>query len=325
MIRLSLDIGFSSTKVAVLNDGVLTFFKEQNAICKLGSVGGYTGKEKNVIEFNGEYYLIGLSALQYPDASVMNVLDYDAMKLISPLVAKKYLRNYDIDDVDYVSFSLSQAFMNFSTDYREHMVATLGLPPEKVLLAPQGAAAKVAIDSIGLDVDDPSHKDSYKNYLLIDIGYNTIDVCNVIDGSLMMDCIVGHPHVGAILIAEEVQKEIKEKFDLNLTLPRVRNILEAKIYQRRDKIYNCEEIVQTAVSNYLDTLHDFLEENYGERINNISNIIILGGGAELIKINMQKFEALYGKGFVLFPTIEGSATFYNAIGGNYIKPPKKSE
>lgn len=98
-IRLSLDIGFSSTKVAVMNDGVLTYFKEQNAICKLGSVGGYSGKEKNVIEFNGEYYLIGLSALQYPDASIMNVLDYDAMKLISPLVAKKYMRNYNIDDI----------------------------------------------------------------------------------------------------------------------------------------------------------------------------------------------------------------------------------
>lgn len=317
-IRLSLDIGFSSTKVAVLNDGVLTFFKEQNAICKLGSVGGYTGKEKNVIEFNGEYYLIGLSALQYPDASVMNILDYDAMKLISPLVAKKYLRNYNIEDVEAVSFSLSQAFIDFSADYKEHMIATLGLPPEKVLLAPQGATAKVAIDNIGLDVDDPSHKDSYKNYLIFDIGYNTIDVCRIVDNSLMPADIIGYSHVGAVLIAEEVQKAIKEKYDLDLSLPRVRNVLEAKIYQKRDKVYNCEEIVKSAVSNYLDTLHDFLEKNYGECLDNIQNIIILGGGAELIKNNMEKFESMYGKGFVLFPTIEGSATFYNAIGGNFI-------
>jgi len=318
-IRLSLDIGFSSTKVAVLNDGVLTFFKEQNAICKLGSVGGYTGKEKNVIEFNGEYYLIGLSALQYPDASVMNVLDYDAMKLISPLVAKKYMRNYNLDDIEFISFSLSQAFLDFSKDYKEHMIATLGLPPEKVLLAPQGATAKVAIDNIGLDVDDPSHKDSYKNYLIVDIGYNTIDVCNVIDGSLMPADISGFSHVGAILIAEEVQRLIKEKYDLDLSLPRVRNILETKIYQRRDKIYNCEEIVKTAIENYLDTLHSFLEEHYGTRMDAISNVIILGGGAELIKLNISKFEEFYGKGFVLFPTIEGSSTYYNAIGACYLK------
>lgn len=202
------------------------------------------------------------------------------------------------------------------------MTASLGLPADKVRLAPQGATAKVAIDNIGLDVDDPSHKDSYKNYLLIDIGYNTIDVCNIIDGALMPADIIGYSHVGAVLIAEEVQKEIKSKYNLDLSLPRVRNILEAKVYQKREKIFDCHDIVQTAVSNYLDTLQKFLEEHYGSRLDAISNVIILGGGAELIKLNIEKFESMYGKGFVLFPTIDGSATFYNAIGGTYLNQPK---
>ena len=320
-IKLSLDIGFSSTKVAVLRDGILTFFKEQNAVCKLGNKGGYTGDEKNIIEFNGDYYLIGLSALQFPDSEVINDLSYDNIKLLSPLVAKKYMRNYNIDEIDYVAFSLSSAFLDFSQDYKEHMVASLGLPESKVKLAPQGATAKIAIDNIGLDVDDPSHKDSYKNFLIVDIGYNTIDVANVIDGSLMPGDIRGYERVGACLIAEDVQENIKKNLGLDLSLPRVRNILETKVYKRRDKIYDCHEIVQQAVEKYFATLHDFLEQHYADRLDAISNVIILGGGAELIKLNKEKFEQYdgYGENFVLFPTIEGSATFYNAIGACYLK------
>jgi hypothetical protein len=320
-VRLSLDIGFSSTKVAVLRDGVLRFFKEQNAVCKLGNKGGYTGDEKNIIEFNGDYYLVGLSALQFPDSDVINDLSYDNIKLLSPLVAKKYMRDYNLDEIEYVSFSLSSAFLNFSQDYKEHMIASLGLPEDKVKLAPQGATAKVAIDNIGLDVDDPSHKDSYKNFLIIDIGYNTIDVANVIDGSLMPSDIKGYEHVGACLIAEEVQASLKKNFALDLSLPRVRNILETKVYKKRDKIYDCHEIVQEAVGNYFDVLHNFLEDNYADRLDAISNVIFLGGGAELIKLNKEKFEQYdgYGSNFVLFPTIDGSATFYNAIGACYLK------
>lgn len=316
MIKIGMDFGFGDSKIAINNDGNLTWFKETNAITKLGDKSAdvqYTGQEKNVVEFKDSYYLVGKSALQYPDAQVMNVMDYESIKVISPIIAKKYLVNNKMADFDQISFTLSSAFKKYSADYKEFMATELDIPIEKVRIIPQGAGCKIAIDRIGLDPDNPSLKNMYKNYIIVDIGFNTIDVSNVIDGSLMPEDIKGYEHEGICLVAEKVVKAFKDEYDLNISVPRARSIIYDKLLKVREKVYDASAIVEKAIDEYLDHLKQFLEKFYGDRLDVISNVIFFGGGAEVIRSHKSKWESLFGKGdFAVLPA--SNSEYYNALG-----------
>ena len=99
MTRICFDIGFSGSKVATLTNGTLSFSKEQNAICDLGTENfdAFTGKEKDIIAFNGHHYIVGKSALQKNDAKIQKVADYETMRQITPIVATKYLKDYKVN------------------------------------------------------------------------------------------------------------------------------------------------------------------------------------------------------------------------------------
>jgi len=316
MIKIGMDFGFGDSKIAINQDGKRTWFKETNAITKLGtknSEAKYTGEEKNVVEFKDNYYLVGKSALQYNDASVMNIMDYESIKTISPIIAKKYLANKDYANFDLISFTLSSAFKKYSADYKEYMATELDIPMDKIRIIPQGAGCKIAIDKIGLDPDNPSLKSGYKNYLIFDIGFNTIDVSNVIDGFLMPEDIKGYEHEGVCLVAEEVVKQFKEVYDLDISVPRARSIIYDRLLKVREKVYDAEEIVEKAIDKYLDHLKMFMEKFYGERMDTIDNIVLFGGGAEVIRSHKAKWESLFGKGdFVVLPA--SNAEFFNALG-----------
>lgn len=320
--RICFDVGFSSIKVATLIDGQIRYFKELNALSDLGSgnYNAYTGNERDIVAFNGKHYIVGKAALQAKDKRIISMNDFESMCFAAPIIATKYLRDFNPDEVEYICFTLSSAFLDKSKEF--HTKLSEALPEygsaKKIKLLPQGAGTKKSIDSIGLDVDNPTYKDSYKNYLIVDIGHNTIDVANVIGGSLIPDDIKGYEHTGAVLIAEEIQKQIKSKFDVDLNLDRVKAVIEDKNFKIRSDIYDCTEIVQKAVELYLEVLKDFLEKNYKDEMNAISNVLLCGGGAEIIRDNSNQWKEYFGEGFMIMPKVPGSSTFYNALGGLYL-------
>lgn len=315
--RLCIDIGFGDTKIAEMVDGVISSYKkETNAIAQLADetdVIKYTGTEKDVVKFHDKFYLVGKDALQYPDVSVMEVMDYDTMCKISPLIALKYINKSD--EYEQITFTLSSAFRNYSEDYRNHLVNELNMPKEKVKIIPQGAGCKVTIDNIGLDLGNPSSKSTYKNYLIIDIGFNTIDVAAVIGNSLMPGDIKGHQGEGVVNVAKYVVEKFKGQ-GIGLSISRARSILYDGAYKVRDKVYDCRDYIKAGIDEYLDHLKLFLENNYGNRMDAIDNVIIFGGGAELIKNNSEKWKTLFGEGFMITPVVD--AEYYNAVGGLFI-------
>lgn len=320
MYKISLDLGFGATKITTDKDGVVTWFKETNAITKLGVKSDdieFTGREKNVVEFNGAYYLVGTSALQYPDATVMNVLDYDSIKLISPIIAKKYLDKMEAPD--QIVFSISSAYRKFSKDYKDYLSEQLGIESSRIKILPQGAGCKVALDHVGLDPNSPTNKNDYKSYLIVDIGFNTADVSVVIDGELDPFDIKGYEHEGVVKIAEKVQKQLKSEHDLEISIPRVRTLLDTKILKVRGKTYDCTNMIYKATEEYLTEFKDFLEKYYGDRMDVINNVILFGGGAELVKLHKDHWDELFdtkGSKFMVAPVSDSE--FYNSIGGIYI-------
>lgn len=322
-VRICFDVGFSSTKIASISneDNIPTYSKELNVVSDLGSENfdAYKGNEKDIVAFNGKHYIVGKAALQTKDQRIMKTTDFDSMKEVTPIVATKFLKNYKPDDVEYICFTLSSAYLGNSKEFHNYLTEMLPDYNGKIKLIPQGASIKRALDNIGLDVSNPSYKNSYQNYIIVDMGFNTIDVATVINGALIPEDIQGYTHTGAVLIAEEVQKQIKNTFDITLDMNRTKAVLEDKSFKQKGEVYNCKDIVNKAVNLYLEVLRDFLEKNYGDEMKAISNVLLAGGGAEIIRDNMDQWNEYYKEGFMIIPVTIGSATYLNALGGLYIK------
>lgn len=156
----------------------------------------------------------------------------------------------------------------------------------------------------------------FTNYLGIDIGFNTIDVFQVVDGTVVGTDVKGYVNYGVCKIAGAIQEFIKQKHSIDISLPRARQAIYDKGITIRGQIIDLKVVISQAVKDYVEFLHKFLEAEFGGVMNSVSNIIIFGGGAEIIKSEQEVWNSFYNKNFVRFP--EKFSEYYNALGCLYV-------
>lgn len=323
---LSCDFGFGHSKVALMENGVIVQkMKELDSVVELDTETSYSDLKiinDDIIEYDGKKFLVGGNALQAvsKNAHVLDVSDYKTFRYVTPLLLKKYMKKFK-GDFNRIVLSISYAFLKESGDYRKYVSDKTGIPVSHLSILPQSAAGKLTIDNLGLDINNPSTKSQYINYLIIDGGFNTLDISLVINGKLMPVNIKGYPGMGVVKIAEQVIPHIKDLTGKDISISRARQLIENRRYVLRGKPYDLSEFIDTAVNAYIVSISKFLEENYAEQMDNIDHIIIFGGLAELIRSKMDVWNSLYQKNFVLIPA-EG-AEYYNVIGGLFFQPKSK--
>jgi hypothetical protein len=324
---LGLDPGFGDCKIGLMVDGVIKeHIKEVNAIAKLpdDSNSGikYTGKEKNVIKYDNAWWLVGSGATEMPDSTVFNIDSFEALQKISPLLVKKGFQRYSEDpeggaDIDLLVVTISMAYLDKAEDYKRFLSDNIPFSKDKIRVIPQGAGCKIALDNIGLNINDPSRKKTIPSYLGLDIGFSTIDVFPVINGSIMGGGIKGYPGLGITKVAQYVQSEIKNNYKIDIGLTRVKEAMYEGRLSQRGNIYELKKFIDEGITKYISALHDFLEENYGDQLSSMSNVVIFGGGAEVLKTKKEIWDALYSKDFVLMPETESE--FYNCLGALFFR------
>lgn len=322
MKRLSIDVGFGDVKVSYMDtDNTVKPSREKHLglIAKLGDHEGDESSSGNFVDYEGLSYVIGTPALQIKGSNQMKMETYEEFKELSPIIIKKHLRDHS--DVDQVIISLSLAFEEHAGEYKEHICEKLGLKPENVFLLPQGVGAKLAIDNAGFNLEDISFKANLFNYIMIDIGYNTIDIINVVDGFLIKNGITGYPEMGVVKIVKSILEEIRSGSDDNMKVL-TEGIIKSSLTNNgqvssRGLKFDLTEYIQKATLSYIEDFVKFFEKEYSEQLNSIEHIILIGGGAELINIEVyrKKFDEYYKHDFVKVPVT--GAEYYNAVGGLY--------
>lgn len=319
MVKVSIDAGFGSCKIAVCDNGVITeMYKETMSYVELPSedkLGGqkYDDKDTDIIRsVDGKVYRIGESAKLEYDKKLINVIDYKTMKLAAPLLVKKYLRKYPRADQFLVSLSL--AFSAKQEEFQQSIDTETQLG-NKLIIVPQSCMAKVALDNIGLDIDNPTAF-PYKNYLLLDIGFNTVDSAVIINGRTTPTDRGGFEGEGVCKLATYVQQQIQEQLGYERPFPEMRDILFDRGFSVRGKFIDCSKIIDEGTKFYLNELYKFIEAKYGKKLDMLPNMVLVGGGAELIKLHIDFFNNLYDKEFALTPKTK--AEFYNTLGALYL-------
>jgi plasmid segregation protein ParM len=146
-----------------------------------------------------------------------------------------------------------------------------------------------------------------KTYLVLDIGYNTVDVLAVSEGSADPQISDMTRGAGVCRICKDLKKELKAK-DIELSDPLVKKaLIEKKVFYCGEAI-RLEEIIGELAADYAESLFYDLTADFGEFLSKTEKLIIAGGGAYYVR---EYFVEKYKSKFIHVP---GKAEFSNARG-----------
>jgi len=223
--------------------------------------------------------------------------------------------------INKLSLGLSPAMMDKFNDYKNFISEELNFESSKLDIFIQGVSCHYTYYELGLDIDSPNKDliETSKNYVGVDIGFNSLDFYICVDGSLLDYGIKGFFKKGVCIITNNLKKHIKETYGTDLSDVEVKEILMTYSYKKRGQLIDLSHVIEGYIIEYLTATMDLIEDEYGVQMNKMDNVIIFGGGAQMLKSAQEKLpqiskkiEELYGTDFMLIPKTD--AEYYNSIG-----------
>lgn len=307
---LSIDVGSGDIKVATYVDGRINKTKEINAVAKLPAESLINPDESDdLVELGNDKFLVGKTAVHMRKSSQFNTDSYDDIKMISPVIVKKFIKL--LPDFDFIAFDISLAYMKKAGELATHITSSLGLEASKVVIIPQGIGCKMAYQWKG-DSINGNTSSVVNSFFGVDIGFNSIDVFQVINGKLTSDGVDGVEQSGIIKIAQGLVEFCKPVADIPVSMAK-EAILTKSISVFGKVIPGVAEELEKLKETYTEVVYKFLYDKFKDIISVSEGIIFFGGGAELIRKNLLANKD-FGEGFVQVPELP---EYYNAIGNIY--------
>lgn len=309
---LSIDVGSGDIKVTLYTDGKLDFKKEINAVAKLPSdtlVG--PDQSEDLVQLDGVNYYVGKSAIHMRKTSQFNTDSYEDIKAISPIIVKKWINA--MPDFDFIAFDISLAYMTKAGELATHITNSLKLPAEKVVIIPQGIGCKMAYQWKGMSIDGNTSA-NVNSFFGVDIGFNSIDVFQVINGNLTSDGVAGVEQAGIVRIAQGLIEFCKNAGISDIPVSMAKEaIINKSLTVMGKPVEGIAEQIRTLKNRYVESVYKYLHDNYLDIIKVSQGLIFFGGGAELVREDLISNKE-FGEGFIQVPE---KPEYYNALGNIY--------
>lgn len=312
---LAIDVGYGSVKCCYTNSqGIRRYEKYISAVGKVGA--SSVVNDTNAFSFNGQMYYLFDTALKLPNDQLLDLQTYDDLKEASPIIISYLLKKYKVD-YDKIVLGLSMAMVENSKDYLNYLTTHLALPEEKFLLIPQGIGSKIAYDKYNRNPEDPTQFNDVriKNFLGVDIGFNTVDVYQTIGGVTSGQTCKGMKGEGVCVVAFGLIDRIRMDTGIEISLQHAKEILESGVLVHRGSTYDYSSVILDLIKKYLVNLVQLLEDNFSKVIDNMDSILFVGGGAALLKKYKSsidsEIEKYYKGDFIVIPEIP---EYFNVLG-----------
>ena len=237
MIKIAIDLGYSSTKIEYSDK----LYKIPTAISYAGSVGLDYG-ENNVYDFEGEKFVVGK-----PSETSFVTTDYKFLYKFAPLIIYHICKtlNIPLSDV-HISTGLAISDWNKRNEFKERIEKYSTINNDAVNFSiiniiPQGAGAFYDYKKL-VDPDVVS-----KNIYLIDIGYNTINTLFFENGKPVRDKASAHVGSGVTTIIQDFNKWLEHKYNMSFSEQE-----SLKYYIKKRFVY--QGIEQSEVTDKIDEL-----------------------------------------------------------------------
>ena len=321
---LAVDLGYSNVKVAYYNeDGVLSFDKYISAIAKVPDP--LEPDNDILFQLGTDYYVIGSNALNVPRSYQLNLEKFEDLEAAYPVWINYLLEKYQNKDnpFEHVIIGLSLAFKDRTDELLKTLNESLMVDkPDYFICLPQGLSCKVAYQEFGLNLRNDTSKSNKKllNFMIIDGGYLTIDVCTVLERKASAGAAIGIPNTGVINISIALRDYLYKQFGMTITLKEAQVIVDSGDgkFKKRGREYDVHAEVDEFTRQYLINILNLLEKNFPEELDSgIEKILIVGGLSHFFRkfLGDQKFvkevEKHFPVSFLAIPEYDGE--FYNVV------------
>ena len=281
-----LDIGFGDKKESKRSEG------NKIKSSKSPSIIAYASDEAiDMPMFEGKRYYIGESALVSDSSRIIDMTGYEQLEELSPLFIWEFLdnNNLEVEDIDKLVIGLSFAHIKNAKKYIKRIskfkvngkVYDLS---DKIILLPQGVGAKYTIEEFYQNIP--------KNYLIIDLGFLTLDSVDIINNTVRPENVSGEQGLGVIKIARNIQEYIAEEFNEHISIKEAKEILIDKSYYISGKEHDLSEVINAFSTKYTKMIMSYLEKKHDRDFKKYKKIFFVGGGAHFIKKTKDIIEVL---------------------------------
>lgn len=265
---LAVDVGYGYTKYACEK----VSGKFPSAVAHVPAVTGFG--ESSAYTFNGSCYLVGEDAVW---SDTISTRTEDFLENYSPLLIYHLFKKENIKSVDMLCVSLSIAEFKSKKDTLaaacRNFTVNGEIYKQEVKVYPQG---------LGIWV----YAGSPANALIVDIGFNTLDVLTVADGRPRPENSFSFSNKGAGLITDAVNSWINANFQGNSLSPVMADkiLLNGGKFKIFRKEYDLSEFLDKQKRIFAnDVLSAVLSESrLKDILSYIDEFIVAGGGAYFI-------------------------------------------
>ena len=266
-MKIAVDIGFGSTKF-IYNEA---FIKFPSAISKLKSSQADIDQAE-VLEFNGSKYLVGDNAIR----NALTTKDYYFLEKYSPLLLYKAFELAKIDNTKQITLATGLSLMHWSkrAEFAEMLtdfIVNKNRVQVNVKLIPQGKG-------IYIDYISKHHHLQKELVLVVDIGYNTLDVIPFEHGKAIASEAWASPQ-GVNLMVDEVRKRLSQEYNFSFTEARINNIMQKKTITIDGEDRDISLIINEEQENYHEIIINELTTRNPDIFRSAKAIILAGGGA----------------------------------------------
>ena len=312
-IVVGIDVGFSHIKHAMW-DGVSPVIRKvgTNLINK-GDVSGLGVGGADVVNVGGEEYILFDSAMRANSNKVANISDYESMKKYSPIFIKGIIEKYYKGlDIDKICCGLSAVYKDRREDYIEHLQKILPEYADKLQVGLQGYSCFLSLNKFGLNIDSLTETTPFSDYLIVDIGFNTVDLCLVTQSIAKEDEVMGLEKEGLVKVADKVIAIMKSNGINNANYSTAGLVITNNGITIRGKYFNFESDVKKIKKEYASQLLEKINSMFDDVLDSVKNVIIVGGGARVLQEHQEIVSNFSSNNFAKFPVT--SSEFYNAAG-----------
>lgn len=321
-VYLGLDIGFGDVKIvaAFPTDGseppegqrhhgrLFTKFPTAIASAKEGIIGDLGEAEEEYL-FNGRKYLVGPPALQCRE--IFSTRDITFLITYAPLLVYRAIEHLSekraIPLVDLLNGKIRLCLgvpLAYFHERRTELLKALEdcrvsgnrITFESVDIRAQGQG--ILFDYMLDDSGIPLPARLNFNILIVDIGFNTVDILGVIQGRPSREWSDMLEGGGIVRISGEIQSHLTKNFGFSLPEQAVKDVLQKESISLYGVEKDLSDIIRTVSQGYADWLLQEISSRWDGFLKRADRMIVAGGGALYVR---HHFLEKYPKGFLHLP------------------------
>ncbi len=287
---VAIDVGYGDVKVF---DGE-KYYKHPTAVAPY-SFSSFAGKieqdenspylEESIYTLDGRDYLIGNRALQdiycKSSRSESFIFKYTPLFIYKAIEDTGFMPDTVALGIPLINYIASDSRV-FKKKYKERVgkfiINSQVISIDNVEIFAQGHG--IYIDCLTQEENRNLKKESV---LVVDIGFNTIDILSVVEGTPTRKDSTTLVNKGVVAIIKNLQEYIKGNYNLDLSEQSVKDILLTNGLNIYGNEIDLTDIIRDIVEGYSNWLIGELEERMENATQRIKKVIIAGGGAYYIK------------------------------------------